>query len=46
MQMNAYDINRVFLMIQKANISDCYTEFTKHGEYLGIVIYFKKPKTA
>ena len=46
MQMNAYDINRLFLMIQKANVRDCYIEFTNHKGELGIIIYFKKPKMA
>jgi len=44
MQMNAYDLNRLFLTIQKANIRDCYTTFTNHGGELGIVVGFKKPK--
>lgn len=42
MQMNTYDLNRLFLIMQKANILNCYTELTDH-EILGIVIYFKKP---
>ena len=44
MQMNSYDVNRLFLIIQNANVFDCYTEFTNHGGELGIVIYFKKTK--
>ena len=31
MQMNCYDVNRLFLTIQKANVFECYTEFTNHG---------------
>jgi len=46
MQMNAYDLNHLFLMIQKANVLDCYTAFTNHGGCFGIVVYFKKPKMA
>lgn len=46
MQMNPYDLNRLFSIIQKANVLDCYTEFTNHGGNLGIVVYFKKPKMA
>jgi 2-polyprenyl-3-methyl-5-hydroxy-6-metoxy-1,4-benzoquinol methylase len=44
MQMNAYDLNQLFLTIQKANVLNCYTEFTNHNGALGIVVYFKKPK--
>lgn len=43
-QMNDYDINRLLLTMQKAGVSDCYTEFTNHGVCLGIVVYFKKPE--
>lgn len=46
MQMNAYDLNRLFLTMQKANVLDFYTVFTNHGGELGIVVYFKKPKMA
>ena len=46
MQMNPYNVNHLFLTIQKANVFDCYTEFTNHGGELGIVVYFKKPKMA
>jgi len=44
MQMNTYDVNRLFLTIQKTNVSNCYTEFTNHGGELGIVVYFRKNK--
>ena len=43
MQMNSYDLNHLFLMIQRANIVDFYTEFTNHGGMLGVVVYFKRP---
>jgi len=43
MQMNAYDVNRLFLKLQKADVFEFYTEFTNHGGELGIVVYFKKP---
>lgn len=46
MQMNSYDINRLFLTMQKANVRDCYTEFTNQGDDSGVVLYFKKPKMA
>lgn len=45
MQMNSYDINHLLLAIQKANVVDFYSEFTKHGGDLGVCIYFKKPSS-
>jgi len=44
MQMHTYDLNRLFLVIQKTNILNCYMEFTDHGGHLGIVVYFKQSK--
>ena len=43
MQMNAYDLNRLFLSIQKANVPNCFLEFTNHRGVLGMILYFKKP---
>lgn len=42
MQMNCYDLNRVFLLIQKAGAACCHTEFTDHGGELGMIVYFRK----
>ncbi len=44
MQMNEYNLNRLFFMIQKVSVLSCYIEFTQHGHNLGIIVYFKKPK--
>lgn len=46
MQMNTYDLNRLFLVIQKVKALDCYVEFTDHGGHLRIAVYFKQPKVA
>ena len=46
MQMNGYDLNRLFLMMQRANVADCYMQFTNHGGELGIVVYFRNPASA
>lgn len=43
MQMNTYNLNRLFLIIQRVNVSNCYMTFTDHGGELGVVIYFKRP---
>jgi 2-polyprenyl-3-methyl-5-hydroxy-6-metoxy-1,4-benzoquinol methylase len=44
MQMNSYNLNNLYLAIQKANVAECYSEFTNNGSKLGIIVYFKKPK--
>lgn len=44
MQMNNYDLNHLFLTIQRANCPDFYTTFTDHAGAFGIVVYFKKPR--
>ncbi len=44
MQMNEYDLNRLFFVMQKNQASKCYTEFTDHGGELGMILYFQKPK--
>lgn len=45
MQMNFYNLNKLFFLIQKQYIKDLYVEYTDHGGYLGILVYFKKPKS-
>lgn len=42
MQMNSYNLNEIFFMIQSSGIKDMYTEFTDHGGELGVAIYFQK----
>ncbi len=44
MQMNNYDLNKMFLVMQKANVCKFHAEFTNHGDELGIIVYFQKPK--
>ena len=44
MQMNSYNLNNLNLIIQKENISECFTEYTDHGGDLGVLFYFKKPE--
>lgn len=42
MQMNSYNLNKIFMILQKQAIHDIHLEFTNSvGEY-GIVIFFKK----
>ena len=43
MQMNAYNLNRLFMMMQKAKVTEYFAEFSDHGGYLGVILYFKKP---
>lgn len=44
MQMNNYDISKVFLIMQRSNVSEYYAEYSNHGGVLGIVLYFRKPE--
>jgi ubiquinone/menaquinone biosynthesis C-methylase UbiE len=41
-QMNTYDLNKIFLMMQKINVRDFYAEYTDHAGDLGLLIYFKR----
>ena len=43
LQMNNYRLDRLFSMLQRARIADLHVEFTDHGGYLGVVLYFRKP---
>lgn len=43
-QMNTYNLNHLFLLIQTVNVRNCYIEFTDHGGELGIIMYFQKKK--
>lgn len=42
MQMNAYDINKLFFLMQKSNVYGFYAEYSDHGGWQGIVLYFTK----
>jgi len=43
MQMNFYNINELFFIIQSAGIRNMHIEFTDHG-YWGVQIFFQKSK--
>ncbi len=43
MQMNPYNLNEIFFILQSANIHNVYFEFTDHGGELGVFLYFQKP---
>ncbi|MGC8517982.1 MAG: hypothetical protein ACP5P4_05555 [Steroidobacteraceae bacterium] len=43
LQMNNYRLERLFLMLQRSRIDELHVEFTDHGGYLGVVLYFRKP---
>jgi len=42
MQANKYNLNHLFFTIHKANIPNCFIEFTGCKDISGINIYFKK----
>lgn len=44
MQMNSYNLNDVFYIMQKSGIKDSYLMYTAHGTCWGITIYCQKPK--
>jgi 2-polyprenyl-3-methyl-5-hydroxy-6-metoxy-1,4-benzoquinol methylase len=43
MQMNTYNLNTIFSILQQNDIHKIYSEYTNHGGTLGIVLYFQKP---
>jgi hypothetical protein len=43
MQMNKYDLNKVFQLLQKERVKEVYSTFTNHYDYFGITLIFKKP---
>ena len=42
MQMNPYNVNELFFLIQSAGIHNIYLRFTDHGGALGFYLYFQK----
>lgn len=42
MQMNSYDLGRVFGLIQQAGGQECLLEFTDHAGFLGTTIFFRR----
>ena len=44
MQMNDYNLNRLFAIIQqKLGVSNLFVDYTNHDGTLGVIIYFMKP---
>jgi len=41
MQMNSYDLNLIFSILQEKNIKQVYSEFSDHHQYWGITVYFR-----
>lgn len=46
MQMNPYNANELFFLIQSVGIHNLHVEFTDHWGELGLFLYFQKPKKA
>lgn len=44
MQMNRYDLNRVFGLIQNAGVHQVTSLFTDHGGHRGVSLYFECPR--
>ncbi len=43
-QMNPYDLNLVFLALQRSGIRSFYADFTDHGGELGLFLFFRLPE--
>ena len=42
MQMNSYNLNEIYAILQKNNIMELYSVLTNHHDYWGVTLYFKK----
>ena len=42
MQMNGYDLNRLFGLLQELGAHRCHVRFTDHGGHRGVVVFFEK----
>jgi len=42
MQMNNYNLNRLFELLQKNNFKEVFSIFTNHHDYWGVTLIFKK----
>jgi SAM-dependent methyltransferase len=42
MQMNHYDLNRVFRLLEERGCHDCVVRFTKHFGHRGVMLFFRK----
>jgi ubiquinone/menaquinone biosynthesis C-methylase UbiE len=43
MQMNSFNLNTIFQLLQDEKITEVFSTFTNHYNYYGITLYFKKP---
>lgn len=46
MQMNPYNVNELFFIMQSKGIRHSHVEFCDHGGELGVILYFQKPAQA
>ncbi len=46
MQINAYSLNEVLFLLQRAGVHSFHAEYTDHGGEFGIFIYFQRPRGA
>lgn len=44
MEMNKYDLNDLFFIMQRSGITNFYAEYTDHGGELGVFLYFNKKR--
>jgi len=42
MQMNAYDLNKVFFILQKSGLKNAHIKYGADGDCLGVTIFFQK----
>lgn len=42
MQMNSYDLNTIYNILQNKNITNTFQQLENHGGYLGVTIFFQK----
>jgi cyclopropane fatty-acyl-phospholipid synthase-like methyltransferase len=42
MQMNDYNLNRIFELLQKWGLDQVYLHFTNHDGHLGLILFFQK----
>jgi SAM-dependent methyltransferase len=42
MEMNCYDLNQLFRILQEQNCHHTLVRFTKHGAFDGVIIFFRK----
>lgn len=42
MQMNVYPLNELLMILQQQGSTRIHAEYTNHGGYLGVILYFRK----